>query len=58
VAMYALGQGLANGTGSFRSFDIGLDRNRFGIYFQLVKTHPGEVKQERERDFMIFYFTS
>ena len=48
VAMYALGQGLTNGAGRFRSLDMGLDRNRFGIHFQPVKAHPGEFKQERE----------
>src|SRR5437764_6366952 len=53
--MHALGQGLANGTGGFRSFDMGLDHHRLDIYFQPVKTHPGEVKQEREgfHDFLL-----
>jgi hypothetical protein len=46
--MDALGEALANGAGCLGSLDVGLDRHRFGIHFQLIKAHTGEIKQYRE----------
>ena len=52
VAMYALGQGLTNGAGRFRSLDMGLDRNRFGIHFSRSRLIPGSSnKREGFHDF-------
>ena len=56
VAMHPFGHGLADGTGSFTSLDVGLDCDGLGIYFHLIKAHAGEFKQKRE-GYHNFFFT-
>jgi hypothetical protein len=46
--MHPLGQDLAEGTSGFGKFQVGLNRDRFGMHFHLIQAHSGEVKQDRE----------